>query len=134
VRPAHSADELLQLPVRLHGIQLAQPTDLLIDVADWRAVGFIVVCGDGAERFLPFPTAKVRDGELAVGSPLMLLAETGFYRARAHSYRGLLGSTLAAGIVRGALIGVDGDVTELVVEAGGEERRVAPASAGERAA
>jgi hypothetical protein len=37
-----SATELLQLPVRLHGIRLGRPVDLLLDLAEWRALGFVV--------------------------------------------------------------------------------------------
>ena len=41
-----TGDELLALPVRLHGIQLGRPIDLLLDRDARRAVGLDVFCGD----------------------------------------------------------------------------------------
>src|SRR5205085_12534632 len=76
--------ELLALPVRMHGIQLGRPVDALLDEHGERVVGFELLCGDGAHRFLPFAVAQVRPGELAVGSALMLLDERdlAYYRER----------------------------------------------------
>ena len=48
-----AADELLRLPVRLHGIQLGRPVDVLLDAEAWRVVGLDVLCGDEVHRFLP---------------------------------------------------------------------------------
>ena len=53
-----SAAALLRLPVRLHGIQLGQPTDLLLDVESWHALGFVVHCGDDSVRFLPWAASQ----------------------------------------------------------------------------
>jgi hypothetical protein len=79
-----SVDDLLALPVRMHGIHLGRPVDVLLDEAGERAVGFELVCGDGAHRFLPFAVADVRDGEIAVASALTLLDERDldYYRER----------------------------------------------------
>ncbi len=41
------------LPVRLHGIQLGRPVDLLLDPDTRRAVGLDLLCGDEVHRFLP---------------------------------------------------------------------------------
>lgn len=41
-----SADELLRLPVRLHGIRLGRPVDLILDTGSMRALGLDVRCGD----------------------------------------------------------------------------------------
>jgi hypothetical protein len=41
-----SGDALLALPVRLHGIQLGRPVDLLLDREAVRVVGLDVRCGD----------------------------------------------------------------------------------------
>ena len=49
---SRSATELLQLPVQLHGIRLGRPVDLLFDPTEWRALGFVVLCGDESRRFL----------------------------------------------------------------------------------
>lgn len=75
---------LLSLPVRLHGIQLGRPVDVLIDERGERVVGLEVLCGDGARRFLPFAVARIRPDEIAVESALMLLDERDldYYRAR----------------------------------------------------
>ena len=53
-----AAAELLSLPVRLHGIQLGRPVDALLDARVDRVLGFEVLCGDGAHRFLPFAVAR----------------------------------------------------------------------------
>lgn len=76
--------ELLALPVRLHGIQLGRPVDLLLDRETLRTVGLDVLCGDEVHRFLPLPTASVGDEEIAILSPLVLLEEDelDFYRSK----------------------------------------------------
>jgi hypothetical protein len=76
--------ELLGLPVRMNGIQLGRPVDVLLDLGGDRAVGFELLCGDGARRFLPFAVADIRTDQIAVGSALMLLDERDldFYRER----------------------------------------------------
>ena len=69
------AAELLELPVRLHGIQLGRPLDALVDLEDDRLIGFELLCGDEARRFLPFSVARVREAEIAVESALTLIDE-----------------------------------------------------------
>jgi hypothetical protein len=78
-RPAR---ELLGLPVRLHGIQLGRPVDAWLDPRADRIVGFEIVCGDGARRFLPFAVVTLRADELAIDSALTLIdeRELDFYR------------------------------------------------------
>ena len=85
-----SATELLQLPVRLHGIRVGQPVDLLLDVVEWRALGFVVLCGDGSSRFLVFAAADLRADAIELPSALVLLEDVEFYRARSRSLRDLL--------------------------------------------
>lgn len=89
-----SATELLQLPVRLHGIRLGRPVDLLLDPVEWRALGFVVLCGDESVRFLPFPAADLQEDAIHVQSALLLLEDVEFYRQRSRSLRGLLRSEL----------------------------------------
>jgi PRC-barrel domain len=115
-------DKLLELPVRLHGIQLGRPSDLLLDRDELKVLGVDVVCGDEIHRFLPLPTASVERGELAIRSPLVLLEEDelAFYRARAFTLRSLRGREVArrsasVGALKDIVIGADGTVTELVV-------------------
>ncbi|MBA3734127.1 MAG: hypothetical protein H0W90_02840 [Actinobacteria bacterium] len=81
--------ELLALPVRLHGIQLGRPVDLLLDRDTLRTVGLDVLCGDEVHRFLPLPTASVGNEEIAVLSPLVLLEEDelDFYRSKTFALR-----------------------------------------------
>src|SRR5438105_10728888 len=116
-----SAGRMLNLPVRLHGILLGRSVDLLLDPAEWRAVGFDVVCGDGASRFLPFTTATIREDEIVVDSALMLLEDVDFYRTRARSLQALLGSPIdvdgaSAGVLRDLELARDGLVLKLLLE------------------
>ena len=80
-----TGDELLRLPVRLHGLQLGRPVDLLLDPDAKRAVGLDLLCGDKVHRFLPLPTAAIGRDEIRILSPFVLLErrELDFYRARA---------------------------------------------------
>jgi hypothetical protein len=131
---ALSAGRALHLPVRLHGIQLGRAVDLLLDASEWRAVGFDVLCGDDAARFLPFSTAKVVGEEIVVASALMLLEDVEFYRTRARSTSSLLGVPFeqdgeVVGALRDLELDAAGAVVELVLEHEGAERRIAPGTA-----
>jgi PRC-barrel domain len=88
-----SGDALLALPVRLHGVHLGRPVDLLLDRDRERLVGIDVLCGDETHRFLPLPTAAVGDDAIAIHSPLVLLEEDelDFYRARTFRLSALRG-------------------------------------------
>jgi hypothetical protein len=105
------ASSLLRQPVVLRGIRLGEVENVLLDAAEPRILGFDVLCGDGANRFLPFGTARRRAGALEIESSLTLLEprELAFYRER--------GRTLAS----------TPELTELFVEADGA--LVAPLSA-----
>jgi hypothetical protein len=123
-----SAAASLRLPVRLHGIQLGRPTDLLVDVESWHVLGFVVRCGDESVRFLPWAASQPSDSEIAVGSALMLLEDVGFYKRRSVSFRSLAGGAVTlGGILRDVYIGDGGAVTELEIERDGERRRIPPA-------
>ena len=123
-----SSAAVLRLPVRLHGIALGQPTDLLLDIESWHALGFVVHCGDDSVRFLPWAASQPSAEEIAVGSALMLLEDVAFYAKRSASLRTLIGGELAlGGVLRDVLIGDGGAVTELEVERDGELRRLPPA-------
>jgi hypothetical protein len=113
--------QLLQLPVRLHGIPLGHPVDLLLHRAEWRVLGFVVLCGDESERFLVFAAADLGSDEIAVPSALPLLEDVDFYRDRSRSFRALLGHSAAsegaeAGELRDLLLAPDGRVAAIVVE------------------
>ena len=105
---SRSATELLQLPVQLHGIRLGQPVDLLLDPKEWRALGFVVLCGDGSRRFLVFAAADVREEAIELRSALVLLEDVDFYRQGSRSLRELL----------------SGDVSDLRVVPGGTVEEV----------
>lgn len=103
------AEELLNLPVRMHGIELGRPVDLIVDAREPRALGFDVRCGDDAHRFLPYAVAAVTDDAIEIETPFVLLdfAQVSFYREHATSLRELNGSG-------GLLIAADGRLAQAV--------------------
>lgn len=103
-----SASAALQLPVRLQGIELGRPTDLLIETGSWRTLGFVVHCRDESERFLPFVAAQAGGDEIAVGSALLLLDDVAFYEKRGVSFRAIRNGT-----IRDLVVSADGTVTEV---------------------
>jgi hypothetical protein len=118
-----SAIAALHLPVRLRGIQLGRPVDLLLEADTWHTLGFVVRCRDESHKFLPLVAAQPTDDEIRVGSALLLLDDVGFYRARGTSCRSLLGGVVhrggrPAGRLRDLLV-ANGEVTELEVDRGG---------------
>lgn len=137
-------EELLRLPVRVRGIQLGRPRELLVDLAARRVVGLEIVCGDEERRFVPLATATLRDDEIAVSSALTLLeeGELAFYRDRASTLSALRGMELErgrrpigrladvlvgeGGALVGVLVEVDGSVEE--VDAAGLRLRAASAA------
>lgn len=80
------AADLLQLPVRVNGIQLGTPVDALVDATDDRLLGLELLCGDGSLRFLPYAVATVTPVEIQVSSALALVDEPGlgFYRRQSR--------------------------------------------------
>jgi len=122
---SRSAIELLQLPVQLHGIRLGRPVDVLLDADEWRALGFVVLCGDESLRFLVFAAADVEADAIRVQSALMLLEDVEFYRARSRSLRELL----KPGEVRDLLVAPNGSVDALLLHDGSsvEVDQISPA-------
>lgn len=124
-----SGAELLARPVRLRGIPLGKPVDLLVDTDAMRLIGFDVRCGDDVVRFLPLAATRVRPDELEVRSALLLLdgGDTSFYRRRTQPLRDLRGLAVGRdGDGQGRLADVevveDGEVVALLLDDG---RRVA---------
>ena len=118
-----TGDELLALPVRLRGIQLGRPVDLLLDRDARRAVGLEVLCGDEVHRFLPLPTAAVRREEIRILSPLVLLErhERDFYRSRTLALSRLRGRAVELngrqlGPLRDVVVAEDGRVIAAIVD------------------
>lgn len=78
---------LLRAPVLVRGIRLGEVENVLLDAAEPRILGLDVLCGDGANRFLPFATARRGPNAIEIDSTLTLLdrRELEFYRARART-------------------------------------------------
>jgi hypothetical protein len=83
--------DLLRARVRLHGIQVGRPVDVILDRQQRRALGFEVHCGDDERRFLPFAVARFADDTLAITSSLLLLdrSELRFYTDRGSTFASL---------------------------------------------
>ncbi len=134
VTRALSADSLLGRPVRLRGIRLGHPSDVLLDAAPLRVVGLEVACGDESRRFLPLAAARVREDEIALGSALLLLQgdDLAFYRRRGRMLSAMRGKTVSfagrpAGVLRDVIFDPEGLVTVLELEgADGARLRVRP--------
>ena len=77
---------MLRAPVLVRGIRLGEVEDVLLDATEPRILGFDVLCGDGANRFLPFSTARTGAVGIDVASTLTLLdeRELQFYRDRSR--------------------------------------------------
>lgn len=110
---------MLSLPLRLHGIELGRPVDLLLDRESLRVVGLDVLCGDEVHRFLPLPTAAVGDDGLTIHSPLVLLEEDelGFYLARAFTLTSLRGKQ-SVGVLDDVVFAPDGALLAVLLEGG----------------
>jgi hypothetical protein len=126
-----ASGDVLSLPVRLHGIDLGRTVELVVDLDVRRVLGLEVRCGDEAHRFLPLAAAHVRDGEIAVASPLTLLDELAFYRGRGHGLGALRGARVATAAgtletLRDVVFDADGSIRELVVATSAGERRIPP--------
>lgn len=124
-----SGEALLRQRVMLQGIRLGQPVDLLLDAADRRALGIVVLCGDESLRFLPWAAMQPAEREIDVSSPLLLLEDVAFYRTRSDSFRELLGGVVRHhGVEMGALRDVelapDGAVADVLVTRDGEDHRL----------
>jgi uncharacterized protein YrrD len=126
-----SGARLLGLPVRLHGLQLGHPSDLLLDRDMTRVLGIDVICGDEAHRFLPFPTALIDDDAITITSPLVLLeaGELAFYRSRSYALGALRGRPVERqgtrlGILRDVVVAADGALDAVIVEANGATERI----------
>jgi hypothetical protein len=123
--------DLLALPVRLHGIQLGRPIDVLLDREELKVLGLHLRCGDGVDRFLPLPTGSIREDEIAIQSPLVMLEEDelAFYRSRTFAFTALRGRAVQqrrrrVGLFDDVVIGADGALQELVVTVDDHEERL----------
>jgi hypothetical protein len=71
----------------MHGIRLGKPVDALLDAHVDRLLGFEVLCGDGARRFLPFSVVRLQADEIALESALTLIDERDIEYYRRNSRR-----------------------------------------------
>lgn len=126
-----SSGELMR-PVRLRGIQLGRAVDVIVDPSLQRVLGLDVLCGDGEHRFLPYAAADARPDQIAITSALTLLdrSELDFYRRRGLPLGALRGRDVAGlGELEDVVVGVAGQLEELLVRADGALRRVPAAEA-----
>ena len=114
-----TGDELLARPVRVRGIQLGRPVDVLLHPDEPQALGLDVLCGDTRHRFLPLSAANVVDDHVEAASPLVLLdlREESFYRREARSLNRLRGTLVGDGSALQDVVLADGGaITALVVD------------------
>ncbi|HEY2543519.1 MAG TPA: hypothetical protein VGH92_10765 [Gaiellaceae bacterium] len=121
-------------PVRLQGILLGRPSDVVLDGTARRVLGFVVHSGDDAPRFLPYAASQPIEGEIAVASALMLLDDVGFYRKHGLSFISLLGTAIEqenapVGTLSDMHVDHAGNVVELEVDRDDEHLRVPAAGA-----
>jgi hypothetical protein len=124
------ASELLTLPVRHNGIDLGRAVDLVLDLGAGRALGLEVRCRDDAHRFLPLGAARLHADATEVGSPLSLIDDLAFYRARGTPFRELRGVEMARagaplGMIADVLVAGDGAIASVVVGTPAGEVRLA---------
>jgi hypothetical protein len=82
---------LLRVPVLTRGIRLGEVENVVLDAEEPRILGLEVHCGDGANRFLPFSTARREEHGIEIDSTFTLLdsRELEFYRAHGRSLAGV---------------------------------------------
>jgi hypothetical protein len=117
------AGRLLGLPVRLNGIDLGRPVDVVLDLDSRRAIGLEVLCGDEAIRYLPLAAAALHEDEIAIASPLVLFEERdlAWYRRRSTVLGEVRGTPVAdgrreLGALADVVLAPDGAITGLLVE------------------
>jgi hypothetical protein len=112
-------DELLRRAVRVRGIHIGHPVDVLLHPTKPQALGLDVLCGDDRHRFLPFRAATLHEDHVEAASPLVLLdlREDGFYRREARPLGELRGTPLGGTrTLQDVVLGRDWSVEELVLD------------------
>lgn len=118
---------LVHRPVVYGDIRLGVAVDALFDRAIRRLVGLEVRCGDGQDRFLPFPACEVDEKWIVVESALVLLeGNLDFYRLDGCTFSQLRDTPVLvggseAGTLGDLLVSVDGEVARVVAAAGDGE-------------
>ena len=126
---------LVRRPVVYRDICLGVAADVLFDRAIRRLVGLEVACGDGRDRFLPFPACEVRDGAIVVESARVLLERNvEFYRLDGCTFSELRDTPVvvggdAAGTLTDLVVSVEGEVARIVAASENGLRELEPAGA-----
>ena len=109
-------------PVCYADIRLGVVVDVLLDDALRRVLGFDVLCGDRAHRYLPLPACEILADSIDVPSALVLMQqELDFYRQRARALTAVRGFPARRrgrplGTVVDLIFAPNGELVELVVE------------------
>jgi len=109
-------------PVHYADIRLGVVVDVLLDDSFRRLLGFDVLCGDRAHRYLPLLACDIRDSQVAVSSALVLLKqELDFYRERGRSLTSVRGFPVRRGprelgVIQDLIFKPTGELLGLVVE------------------
>jgi hypothetical protein len=109
-------------PVCYADIRLGVVVDVLLDDGLQRVLGFDVLCGDRAHRYLPLVACEVRDAAISVVSALVLMRqELDFYRERGRALTAARGFPVrrggrALGTLVDLVFASSGDLLEVVVE------------------
>jgi uncharacterized protein YrrD len=109
-------------PVSYADIRLGVVVDVLLDDGLRRVLGFDVLCGDRAHRYLPLAACEIRDDTISVPTALVLMRqELDFYRQRARALTAVRGFPVrrrgkALGTVVDLVFTDDGQLVELVLE------------------
>jgi hypothetical protein len=132
IEAAVAGDRLLELPVRLHGILLGRPVELLVDPGRGRAIALEVVCGDERHRLLPLAAATIGEEEISISSALLLAdaEHAPFYRERTSRLATLRGTPVARngrplGTLGDVVVGANGQIEAVLVESRSGLRTVA---------
>jgi uncharacterized protein YrrD len=109
-------------PVCYSDIRLGVVVDVLLDDRLQRVLGFDVLCGDRAHRYLPLAACEVGHASISVTSALVLMRqELDFYRERGRALTAVRGfpvrrGACALGDVLDLVFAPDGELLEVVVE------------------
>jgi hypothetical protein len=123
--------EVLNRSVRIHGIDVGEPVDVLLD-PDLRCVlGLEVHCRDGVNRFLPWLAGELQPDELLVELPVALLdgPQLEYYREHALALNALrrlpvAGFDTPAARVEDVVVDARGRVVALEIDARRRRRTI----------
>lgn len=108
-------------------IRLGAVVDVLLDDSLRRVLGFDVLCGDRAHRYLPLPACEIGENRIAVPSALVLMQqELDFYRDRGRALTAVRGFPVRRGgqqlgTLRDLVFAPEGELLEVVLEVDDEE-------------